>query len=228
MKQYIKMLQAQQEALACGPDCQRDKVLNELNQKYLDAQTNIQTAPITLEQTKKNYYVFKEGRPYYDNMQEKKLIKKANTIAEEITINFNEALGNAQSLNEVLIADEKNSANTIELYNQYVSKNAELKAMISDSKGDVLTNDRKTYYETQEYDSLQKWRTRFLWIYYMLVIVFALGILFIETKLTTFNLITVLILFVVYPFIIDGIVQIIWEFMTKIWGYLPKNVYNDL
>ena len=228
MKQYIAMLQVQQKALACGPKCQRDKVLEELNQKYLDAQTNLQIAPTTLDQTKKNYYVFKEGRPYYDNMLQKELKVKADNIAESITTNFNEELANAQTLDEALTIDEINSLNSIELYNQYVAKNVELRAIISESKGDVLTNDRKTYYETQEYDSLQKWRTRFLWIYYILVIVFALSLLFIQTKTTTFNLIITLILLVVYPFIIDGIVQTIWGFMTKIFGYLPKNVYNNL
>ena len=70
------LLNKSAEALLCGPDCQKMKITDELKQKYLDAETNIQTAPIKLEQTKKNYYVYKEGRPFYDNMLEEELKKK--------------------------------------------------------------------------------------------------------------------------------------------------------
>ena len=46
------------------------KISTELKQKYLDAQTNLQTAPINLENTKKNFYVYSEGLPFYDKMRE--------------------------------------------------------------------------------------------------------------------------------------------------------------
>ena len=39
--------QAYQSPL-CGPTCQKIRVSQELKQKYLDAQTNMQTAPINL------------------------------------------------------------------------------------------------------------------------------------------------------------------------------------
>jgi len=240
--QKNKLLQQQQEsttklqalleksslAMTCGPDCQREKVLGELNQKYVDARANVKTAPLTMEQTKKNYYVFKEGRPYYDNMLESELTVKSDKIGKEMSDNFNEELSNAKSLNNILSTSTINSSNTFELYDEYVLKNEVLKKQIIDSKADILTNDRKTYYETQEYDSVQKWHTRFLWMYYILVGVFLLGVLLSPTQMSKMTLFIFFGLMVAYPFIIDKIVQTIWGFITTLLGYLPTNVYNSL
>jgi len=63
-----QLLDFSSENLLCGPDCQKNKTTTELKQKYLDAQTNLQIAPINLENTKKNYYVYSEGLPFYNNM----------------------------------------------------------------------------------------------------------------------------------------------------------------
>ena len=227
-EEWMKKIIAASEALTCGPVCQREKELTKLNQEYLNAQTNVQVAPITLEETKKNYYVFKDGRPFYENMLEKELEEKAEHIATIISENFDEEVGTVTTLNEVLNTDTINSVNTFELYDDYAAKNLALEAIIAGSKGDILTNDRKTYYETQEYDNLLKWRTRFLWVYYALVIVFILGIFLFLTQMNTISLIIMVILLLVYPFIIDGIVQTIWGAITKMLGYLPKNVYNNL
>ena len=49
-----QLLELSSQELICGPDCQQKKISTELKQKYLDAQTNLQTAPINLENTKKN------------------------------------------------------------------------------------------------------------------------------------------------------------------------------
>ena len=51
--QINKMLEQASEALLCGPTCQKIKLTDELKQKYLDAQTNLETAPIQVEQSKK-------------------------------------------------------------------------------------------------------------------------------------------------------------------------------
>ena len=79
-----ELLEKSSEAIMCGPTCQKMKVTEELKQKYLDAETNMQTAPIKLEQSKKNYYIYTEGRPYYDNMKEEELTKKAETISQMV------------------------------------------------------------------------------------------------------------------------------------------------
>jgi hypothetical protein len=76
------LLEQSLTTLSCGPVCQKAKIEKALKQKYQDAQTNIQTAPIQLETTKRNYYVFTEGKPFYDNMLEEELKKKGGNYGE--------------------------------------------------------------------------------------------------------------------------------------------------
>ena len=82
----------------CGPSCQKAKVSQELQQKYLDAQTNMQLAPTNLETAKKNYYVFSKGRTEYDNINEEELQNKATQISGTIEQTFNDGVTNANTL----------------------------------------------------------------------------------------------------------------------------------
>ena len=109
------LLEKSANSLMCGPTCQKLKITEELKQKYLDAQTNLQTAPIKLDQTKKNYYVYSEGTPYYDNMLEKELKQKSKKIAELLSENFNDELSSALTMNSYLNTALINSSYTTEL-----------------------------------------------------------------------------------------------------------------
>ncbi len=222
------LLNKSAEALLCGPDCQKMKITDELKQKYLDAETNIQTAPIKLEQTKKNYYVYKEGRPFYDNMLEEELKKKAEKISELLGESFNEEVSSANTMNQYLNTALINSEYTSELFKKYTSENKELKLQLRNSRGDILTNDRKTYYETDALNQLQLWYRFWWYIYYILVIVFTIAIFVSPSELTTVKKVVIFVLLIFYPYYVDYIVRWVQGLYMSIYNRLPKNVYNDL
>jgi len=222
------LLNKSAEALLCGPDCQKMKITDELKQKYLDAETNIQTAPIKLEQTKKNYYVYKEGRPFYDNMLEDELKQKAEKISELLGESFNEEVSSANTMNQYLNTALINSEYTSELFKKYTSDNQELKLQLRNSRGDILTNDRKTYYETDALNQLQLWYRFWWYIYYMLVIVFTIAIFVSPSQLTMIKKAVIFVLLIFYPYYIDYIVRWVQGLYMSIYNRLPKNVYNDL
>ena len=228
-----KLLEQSAESLMCGPTCQKLKITDELKQKYLDAETNMQTAPIKLEQTKKNYYVYTEGRPFYDNMREEELQEKSNQIATLLTDNFNEEISNAETMNQILNTASINSDYTKELLHSYIEKNKELQLKLRDSHGDILTNDRKTYYETDAIDRLNNWHTFFWYIYYILYIVVLIATFIgppntFLSNLSIIKKIIVHIMLFTYPYYIDRIVMMLYGLIMKIRSYLPKNVYNNL
>ena len=64
-------------SMQVSPEAQRKQTQEDLEQKYLDSQTKLQTAPLELEKNKKNYYVFRNGEAYYDTMMETELKNKA-------------------------------------------------------------------------------------------------------------------------------------------------------
>lgn len=221
------LLEESTAALSCGPTCQKLKTSDDLKQKYLSAQTNMQTAPIQLENSKKNYYVFTEGEPYYNDMLETELQKKAETITQLLGENFIDEITNAKTMNSYYSTELENTSNTQELYNVYLLKNTEIQKSIKSHHGDVLTNDRKTYYETDALEKLRAWYDIFWYMYYAVFIIFVIAIIFNESIGIPKKIICIFFA-IIYPYVINFIVKKIYEFFHSIWKQLPKNVYNDL
>ena len=223
-----ELLEKSAEAISCGPTCQKLKITEELKQKYLDAETNMQTAPIKLEQTKKNYYIYTEGRTYYDNMRDEELSSKADKISQLLSENFNNEVSNANTMNTYLNTALINSQNTTDLLNVYLEKNQELKLQLRDRHGDILTNDRKTYYETEALTTLNLWYSLFWYIFYLLVIILVIALFISPSELTTAKKVIIGILMIFYPYYINYILNIIFGLWNSFVSRLPKNVYNNL
>lgn len=223
-----QLLDFSSENLICGPDCQKNKTSSELKQKYLDAQTNLQIAPINLENTKKNYYVYSEGLPFYNNMLEEELQQKADTISKLVSENFNSEVSDANTMNIYLNTALINSKYTKELLANYLEKNKQLELELKESYGDILTNDRKTYYETDALNSLTLWYRLFWYIYYVLVVMIVLAFIFSPIKLLKIQKLIISVLVIFYPYYIDYIVRWVYGLWKLLISRLPKNVYNNL
>ena len=221
------ILEQSTEALTCGPTCQKLQMEDELKQKYLDAQTNIQTAPIQLENSKKNYYVFTEGESYYNDMLEEDLKKRAEDIGNDLTDKFNDEVSNANTMNSYYSSVLESSKNTADFYTILTNKNKHIQGSIKGQHGDVLTNDRKTYYETEALDNLKLWYTFFFILY---CIAGAIFIIMIFTRSTDSNIKkgVFILIAIIYPFTIDYISRKIYGMFHSLYKQLPKNVYNDL
>jgi hypothetical protein len=222
------LLETSAQSIVCGPDCQKNKTAEELKQKYLDSQTNNITAPLKLEESRKNYYVFTEGENYYNNMLEEELKKKAEQLSQLITENFNEEVSSAKTMNTYYNTSLINSTYTKELLNEYSEKNSELKLKLRDNQGDILTNDRKTYYESSALDRLKLWYTFWWYIYYIFVIIFLLAIFLSPSNLSIIIKLIVLVVLIFYPYYIDYVSTMITTFLKNMYNNLPKSVYNNL
>jgi hypothetical protein len=221
------LLEQSTSALSCGPTCQKLKTSEELKKKYVTSQTNMKTAPIQLENSKKNYYVFTEGESYYNDMLEAELQKKAEMITKLLAENFIDEIKNAKTMNSYYSTDLVNSSNTEELYNIYLVKNREIQKSIKGNHSDVLTNDRKTYYETDALEKLLAWYDFFWYMYYAMVIVFTISIV-LNQSIGIPKKIIFIFFAIIYPYVINFILGKIYGFLHSTWKQLPKNVYNDL
>jgi hypothetical protein len=222
------LLEQSLTALSCGPTCQKQKTSEELKQKYLNAQTNLQTAPIQLETTKKNYYVFTEGEPRYNDMLEEELKHKAAIMGKMLAANFHEEISNAKLMNSYYNTELTNSAYTKELYSVYLEKNQAIQKNIKGHHADVLTNDRKTYYETEALEDLNYWHSIFWFVYYLVIMPLFTFAIVMKSSYHFFIRLLIVIIVLAYPYYIDSILRKIYGFFHSIWIRLPKNVYNDL
>jgi len=222
------LLESSSQSIMCGPDCQNNKTSDELKQKYLDAQTNNITAPIKLEESRKKYYVFTQGENYYNNMLEDDLKKKADQLSELISVSFNEEVSNAKSMNQYYNTSLINSSYTNELLKEYSEKNSELSLKLRDNQGDILINDRKTYYESTALDRLKLWYTFWWYIFYIFVIIFFLALFLSPNNLSIISKLGLLSLLIFYPYYIDSISKVLVSNVKNVYQSFPKSVYNDL
>jgi hypothetical protein len=226
--QINTLLQQSTSSLLCGPTCQKQQTEDKLKQEYLDAEVNIQTAPSKLDETKKNYYIFSKGEAYYNEMQEKELQRKAEMITQTLKKQFDDQVKQAETLNYYYNTDLINSKNTQELYSEYRSKNKNIERNIRVSNNDILTNDRKTYYETQEIDDLEYYYNILFVVYYVVVVILSIFILFFKTEMSFMLRLFLVILFSVLPYLLNWVCGLLYNMYLSISSYLPKNVYNNI
>ena len=224
------LLEQSAQTLLCGPTCQKNRVSEELKQKYLDAKTNMKTAPIQLETSKKNYYVYTKGEPYYDKMMEEELTKKSDKLGELLSETFNEEVANAKTMNSYYNSTLINSKYTKELYSDYLEKNQALKLQLRSNHGDILTNDRKTYYETNALNNLQLWYKFWWYIYYILCLVIIISVIMspgYKIQELFIKLIKIVV-FIFLPYILHWFLGLLYTIYNKIKGSIPISVYNNL
>ena len=226
--QINQMLAQSSDALMCGPDCQKKRQTDKLKQQYVDAQTNIKTAPSQLKQAEKNYYTFAEGDAVYNKVLDNELTQKADKIGETMQQNFNESVDNATTLNETYNSLYTNYQHVLELYNDYIDENDELNRKIMKHGSDIVTTDRKTYYETQNYETLVSWYRFFRWIYFILVVAFIIAIFLADSTSSLLRKIFMLILVIAYPLVITYVVTYAISIRDRIILLMPKNIYKSM
>jgi len=228
--QINQLIAQTSQALLCGPgsECEKKQKTDELHQKYLAAQTNLQSAPYEEHSAEKKYYVYSQGGAAYDKLIFERLKIEAEKKANKTNVSFNKNITLATESNDTLGSLTKNYFHVLELYETYVEENAILGERIRSYGADLVTNDRKTFYEVQNYDILSSWFKIWRWIYFILLIVFTLGIFLTKSSYSYFAKISLLILFIIYPYTINYVVLYLLQMFVNIQSLLPKNVYTTL
>lgn len=95
---------------------------------------------------------------------------------------------------------------------------------------DANTLNRKSFYESQEYDNLLMWDLRLTVLYYILAIILIL-ILFVsknQFQLTINQRLLVSLLVLIYPYIVNYFITPIIAMYRFFVRFVPKNVYNSI
>lgn len=228
LNNFNELISQASESLLCDSECRKNKQEELLKQNYLKSKTNIATASNQENIAEKNYIIFTKGENAYNDFLDNKLQEKANLISKNFLENFNEEAkkikSQVSSYNGILI----NFRNIVDLYLNYKRENIELYKELKEETNDVLTNERKTYYEDQNIDRLKSFYSYFFIIIYI-IFVFCFAI-FSFIYPSTYSRQTRLILFFIFlilPFISTWIVGKIIYFLYEIYDLLPKNVYLD-
>lgn len=229
LDQFNSLMTQASQTMSCDSECQRKKTAEELKQKYSNAQTNLATAPDLVTSSLKNYMIFTSGTPAYNHHLDKTLEAKATQIAQEFKTKFKEdsekMLSGIKTYEGLLI----NLNNVADLYTKYKAENLKLIKQLKDDTSDVLTNERKTYYQDQGIDTLKFFYSYFLiTIYAICVIGFGVSSFVFPSKFDFTIRVGILVGLIVLPFICTWILALIVKSLHTIYSVLPKNTHLSM
>ena len=228
LDKFNQLINQANQSISCDETCMQNKKKEELGQKYSEAQTNVVSAPEKLYSAKKEYIVFTEGEGAYNEYINNELQQKANEIANKFTTKFD----NDVNLLDTYIANYNglliNFNNVVDLYKKYKMENSDLEKKLKSLSSDIITNDRKTFYEDEGLENLKKTYYIFAFIYFFIVFIFFLSIFLVGTNISLYSRIGILVLLIVYPFVSIWLYNAVKKLFTYAGKYVPKNVYTSL
>jgi hypothetical protein len=122
---------------------------------------------------------------------------------------------------------KSNFNNVNDLSQEYAEENIKMAKTLKKIRGDIITNDRKTYYEQQSIDGLSWWYNWFRIIYIVLVIGFVIVLLF-KSYWWLYKIFIILVV-LFYPVYIAPLVVYIFTCIQYLGTLiLPKDVYLSL
>ena len=213
-------------AISCDSNCQYDRKAQQLKQDMLKSQVNLKTAPNQLEQAKKNYFTFVKGETEYNDLLDKELHKTALQFTDKIKANFNKQVHLVQTKIDTYDGLSNNTRNINELYIHYKSENVKLKKLLNDTTIDIVTNDRKTFYEEQGINTLHYFYNILRVIYIIIIISFIVSIIFLPSRFNIYIKVIILVFLCVFPFISTKVIDfVVWLYLKAI-SILPKNIHK--
>ena len=220
-------LDSAQKTISCGPECQRQKTREDLKNKFTTAQSNLILAEPQYQVAKRNYYTYVSGQNGYDEMIENELNSKVDSMIEKFKEITDDEISKIKSQIQTYDGLLVNFRNIVDLYKQYKTENVKLYKQLKDETNDVLTNNRKTFYEDQENENLNNYYYYILLIIYLIVVICLIVFSLIYPSQTSLkSRIILILLFVILPFIGTWVLGKFIYIVYWIFGLLPKNVYK--
>jgi hypothetical protein len=228
MSKLNSFIQQASNTIMCNAECQKQKQAEKLKKAYLKSQETLASAPSQLQTTQRNYVVYTQGQTAYDELQDRELDEKAAVIVDAFKENFDEEVTKIQSQISSYNGLLMNYKNVLELLMKYKKENGELFKDIKTETNDVLTNERKSYYEDQNIGSLKFYYFYFLLtIYVICVLCFAVFSLIYPSQSSWIVRFIIFILLLALPFFSTWILGMIIYLVYKGYNLLPKNVYIE-
>lgn len=228
LDKFNSLIEQASQAISCGKECQEEKKINELREKYEMAQFNKMNAGHIERIAEKEYITYAKGEEGYDEYITKVLTKNANEITQNIRNFFRMNVRELQQKLNDYDNLNKNYSNIEELHEKYNDENSELFTDLKKTYSDVITNNRKTYYEDQSIQTLKNIYYILLFVYVIGVLVFAVSLIIYPTNTPIGKNILFILLMIIYPFLSLFLFQKLYELYNFFVSLLPKNVYKKL
>jgi hypothetical protein len=219
------LLEQARSAVTCDSECQHRKKSQELKDKYLAAKAQVASGPNDADIAEKKYLLFTQGQSGYNDHLDSTLELKADKIVEMFLEKFKD---DAKSVSSSVLTYHSlfiNHTNVLDLYKTYKKENVILEKNVKNDSSDILTNERKTFYEDQGVDSLNLYYYIMSIVYIITLVGFAVAIFFAPSAFSMMSKCCILVGLVVLPFISSRIVTLIVSVSHKMYDMMPKNAH---
>lgn len=195
------------ENITCDKNtCMKNRKQKSLYNNYLQARTTMLSAPANLKSTVKKYYTYSEGSSEYNKHIETQIKSNSNEIVNAIKQNFNDNLSNAKNALNSYKGTFVNSQSVIELHDMYYKENDDLNKRFDTVKSDVLTNQRKSYYQDQSTEKNTSYSKILTYIYAFLIIVFVICIFAMKTTISLTTQLFITLIIILFPITISFLI----------------------
>lgn len=208
-----ELIKKSNEQTACGPDCQKEKKIKDLKSKYESAKKNLSQGPENLADARKNYFVFAFGDKYNNDFNEKLYTKEANVKVNNMKKQHNENVKEITSLIDDYESAYVYKSNMGDLSEKYKDENQSLKKKIDNNEKEKATNDRKVYYENQQIEDIEYFKSLIKIVYWVTLILYTFIFLY-DGFYKDLKMDAILILLYIYPYAIDKIVSKIFYIIS--------------
>jgi len=226
MNKFNTLISQASDAVLCNSECRKQRETDKLKQNYLNSQTNLASASNQVQVAEKKYISFTQGPSGYNDLLDNKLQEKADQISDKFTEYFHSDSKEIKTQIDTYEGLLINFKNVAELYLNYKKENVKLIKDLKDESNDVLTNERKTYYEDQKIDGLKGFYYYILvGIYIICLIGFIIFSLMYPSQSSWIKKLVTFIGFILLPFFSTWILGTFIYLIYKLYETLPKNVY---
>jgi lipopolysaccharide export LptBFGC system permease protein LptF len=214
------------QTLACDSQCQQKKKAEELKQAYLDSQTNKDTANYQVQVAQKNYVTFTEGELKYNELNTAQWQEKAQKRVETYESAFDKQVDQTESQIKSYSGLLLNMKNVLDLYQKYKTENTDLYNQWKNQRSNILTNERKTYYEDQGIQQLSFYYSYILIILYMVCLLCYAAFSFWYPSLYSWKIrAVVFLLLCLLPWVSSWLLNVLLTITNSLIGWLPKNTH---
>ena len=215
------------QAISCDSECKQNKRSTSLRNKLMEAESNLVLAEPEYQNAMKKYYVYVSGKTGYEEMMQEKYTEMATQITDTMKEYMTEISQQITQQINTYKGLMVNVRNLVDLFRQYKTENKHLARQLKEDANDIITNERKTYYEDQEIDVLDT----YYYILFIIYIIVAICFIVLYYKNGTGSKILTLLTFILLvglPFLSYWGLRIVLFILFWLFSLFPKNVYTTL
>jgi hypothetical protein len=210
-----QMLSDANDIIGCGPECQRQRRINELQRDVNEAKSHITNAPSDLRRAEQALITFQNGSAAYTDEMRQRYSVEAKDMVLEKKISFQKNLRNTNTLIDELETSEVYVDNAKELLDVKLNKKNTIEKDIDTNTGIVRTNNRRGEYKDEQITFYQRILTWFRILYYILLVVMIIRI-YMKGALSNKSQWLLIAMFATIPFILSPLYNFLVLIITGV------------